>query len=180
MPSVFIGEQSSVYWFYKGFNLRSYAAWLVGVGLCIHGLANALKPGSVGQESTNIYNMTFILVSSNFEYNQRPTLTASPTSRLCRAGSCTTYFVESGQSKSIQEITSTNRRRGNTWPQLKVTSKMTCSFPITSWRRSFSRELISRKDLRLKTRKTWREEQLYEQCLWRRSDTIWRSVLYMM
>jgi NCS1 family nucleobase:cation symporter-1 len=63
MPSVFIGGPQSVYWYWHGFNPRAYAAWMIGVILVVHGVANALKPGTLGPASTNMYNMGFILSS---------------------------------------------------------------------------------------------------------------------
>lgn len=62
-PSVFIGGPQSIYWYWHGFNLRAYAAWLIGVVLVVHGVANSLSPGTLGQASTNIYNMGIILSS---------------------------------------------------------------------------------------------------------------------
>lgn len=63
IPSVFIGGPQSIYWYWHGFNLRAYAAWLIGVVLVVHGVANSLSPGTLGQASTNIYNMGIILSS---------------------------------------------------------------------------------------------------------------------
>jgi nucleobase:cation symporter-1, NCS1 family len=61
MPSVFIGDKASVYWYWRGINLRAYGAWVIGVALVVHGVAGALNPGSVNVASTRIYNMGFIL-----------------------------------------------------------------------------------------------------------------------
>lgn len=63
MPSVFLGGPQSVYWYWHGFNPRAYAAWVIGVVLVVHGVANALNPGTLGVASTNMYNMGFILSS---------------------------------------------------------------------------------------------------------------------
>lgn len=63
IPSVFIGGPQSIYWYWHGFNLRAYAAWLIGVALVVHGVANSLNPGTLGQASTDIYNMGIILSS---------------------------------------------------------------------------------------------------------------------
>lgn len=63
IPSVFIGGPDSIYWYWHGFNLRAYAAWLIGVVLVVHGVANALMPGTLSPASTNIYNMGIILSS---------------------------------------------------------------------------------------------------------------------
>lgn len=63
IPSVFIGGPKSIYWYWHGFNLRAYAAWIIGVALVVHGVANSLNPGTLGQASTNIYNMGIILSS---------------------------------------------------------------------------------------------------------------------
>jgi nucleobase:cation symporter-1, NCS1 family len=61
MPSVFLGGPESVYWYWHGFNIRAYAAWLIGLGLVVHGVAGALKPGSVNAASTHIYSMGFLI-----------------------------------------------------------------------------------------------------------------------
>jgi NCS1 family nucleobase:cation symporter-1 len=63
IPSVFLGGPKGVYWYWHGFNPRAYAAWLVGVVLVVHGVANALHPGSLGVASTRLYNMGFIVSS---------------------------------------------------------------------------------------------------------------------
>jgi len=63
IPSVFLGGPQSIYWYWHGFNLRAYAAWLIGVGLVVHGVANSLAPGTLDPASTNIYNMGIILSS---------------------------------------------------------------------------------------------------------------------
>jgi NCS1 family nucleobase:cation symporter-1 len=62
-PSVFLGGPQSIYWYWHGFNLRAYAAWLIGVVLVVHGVANSLAPGTLDPASTNIYNMGIILSS---------------------------------------------------------------------------------------------------------------------
>jgi NCS1 family nucleobase:cation symporter-1 len=61
IPSVFTPGPKSVYWYWHGFNLRAYAAWIIGVALVVHGVANALHPGSLGVASTRLYNMGFIV-----------------------------------------------------------------------------------------------------------------------
>jgi NCS1 family nucleobase:cation symporter-1 len=61
MPSVFIGDQSSIYWYWRGFNWRAYAAWVVGAALVVHGVGNALNPGTLGIASTRMYNMGFLI-----------------------------------------------------------------------------------------------------------------------
>ncbi|RSH82105.1 hypothetical protein EHS25_006038 [Saitozyma podzolica] len=61
IPSVFTPGPKSVYWYWHGFNLRAYAAWIIGVVLVVHGVANALHPGSLGVASTRLYNMGFIV-----------------------------------------------------------------------------------------------------------------------
>jgi NCS1 family nucleobase:cation symporter-1 len=63
IPSVFKGGPESIYWYWHGFNLRAYAAWLIGVVLVVHGVANSLKPGTLGIASTRIYDMGIILSS---------------------------------------------------------------------------------------------------------------------
>ena len=63
IPSVFIGGPKSIYWYKYGINPRAYVAWLIGVVLVVHGVANALHPGSLGIASTHIYYMGIILSS---------------------------------------------------------------------------------------------------------------------
>ena len=63
IPSVFTPGAPGVYWYTAGVNFRAYVAWLIGVVLVVHGVANALNPGSLNQASTDIYNMGFILSS---------------------------------------------------------------------------------------------------------------------
>ncbi|ORY26801.1 putative allantoin permease [Naematelia encephala] len=61
MPSVFLGGPQGIYWYWHGINPRAYAAWIIGVVLVVHGVANALHPHSLNAASTDIYNMGFIL-----------------------------------------------------------------------------------------------------------------------
>ncbi|KAK8858958.1 hypothetical protein IAR55_003190 [Kwoniella newhampshirensis] len=61
MPSVFTAGPQSIYWYKYGVNPRAFAAWIIGVVLVVHGVANALHPGSLDPASTKIYNMGFIL-----------------------------------------------------------------------------------------------------------------------
>ncbi|KAI5359394.1 Putative purine-cytosine permease [Septoria linicola] len=61
IPSVYRPEAGSPYHYTRGFNLRAYAAWAVGVALVISGISGAIQPGSIDQTAVNIYNCGFIL-----------------------------------------------------------------------------------------------------------------------
>jgi NCS1 family nucleobase:cation symporter-1 len=65
IPSLYSADASSPYYYTKGINFRAYVAWAVGVVLVISGIAGVLKPGSIGIEAVNIYNMSFILSTTS-------------------------------------------------------------------------------------------------------------------
>ena len=60
VPSAYNGSSSSPYWYYHGFNLRMYAAWIAGVVITIHGLAGAYNP-SISAASKHMYTLGFLL-----------------------------------------------------------------------------------------------------------------------
>lgn len=62
IPSFYNSNKTSVYWYNKyGVNFRAFGAWCVGVGLTIHGVANAISAGTVGIASTRMYSLGFLL-----------------------------------------------------------------------------------------------------------------------
>ncbi|KAH8810655.1 putative allantoin permease [Xylogone sp. PMI_703] len=65
VPSLYRPNPSSPYWYIMGFNPRAYAAWAIGVGLTIAGIAGKLSPGSVPTGVVNIYNTSFILSAAS-------------------------------------------------------------------------------------------------------------------
>lgn len=71
IPSFYNPDRSSLFWYNRfGVNFRAVAAWCVGVGLTIHGVANAIKPGTTGIASTRMYKLGFLLsfTSALFSY----------------------------------------------------------------------------------------------------------------
>lgn len=61
VPSLYKASAISPYWYTYGFNWRFYAAWIIGVGISISGIAGVLKPGIVPQILVNLYNMSKLL-----------------------------------------------------------------------------------------------------------------------
>ncbi|EME82746.1 uncharacterized protein MYCFIDRAFT_80362 [Pseudocercospora fijiensis CIRAD86] len=61
VPSLYRPESGSPYYYTRGFNIRAYVAWAVGVVLVISGISGAIKPGSVSQTVVNVDNCGFIL-----------------------------------------------------------------------------------------------------------------------
>ncbi|CAK5272608.1 unnamed protein product [Mycena citricolor] len=61
VPSLYDGSRGSLYWFWGGFNLRAIAAWCVGTGLTISGIAAGFTPGSVNSASVDLYSLGWLL-----------------------------------------------------------------------------------------------------------------------
>ncbi|KIW25907.1 uncharacterized protein PV07_09043 [Cladophialophora immunda] len=62
VPSLYDDSPDSPYFYWKGFNLRMFAAWVAGVVIVIHGLAGSYNP-HFSQASKDMYTMGFILAS---------------------------------------------------------------------------------------------------------------------
>ncbi|KAI8660064.1 hypothetical protein NCS57_00982800 [Fusarium keratoplasticum] len=61
MPDLFEGSSRSLYWYNRGINWRTVAAWLIGTAPSLPGFAASVNPSiSVSQGATNFYNLTFI------------------------------------------------------------------------------------------------------------------------
>lgn len=60
MPSLYNAEPGTPYYYWKGCNLRMYAAWAIGVAFVIHGLAGSYDTGT-SQASVDMYRLGFIL-----------------------------------------------------------------------------------------------------------------------
>ncbi|CAK1356728.1 Allantoin permease [Cercospora beticola] len=61
VPSLYRPEEGSPYYYTKGFNIRAYIAWAIGVGLVISGISGAISPGSISLTAVRIYNCGFVL-----------------------------------------------------------------------------------------------------------------------
>lgn len=61
IPSLFSDSPDAPYTYYKGWNLRTVAAWVAGVAFTVHGIAGSLEPGSVNAASQNMYRLGFLL-----------------------------------------------------------------------------------------------------------------------
>ena len=61
VPSLYRPEPDSPYYYTKGFNFRTYIAWVVGIMLVISGISGAINPGSISETAVNIYNCGFVL-----------------------------------------------------------------------------------------------------------------------
>ncbi|KAM0420344.1 hypothetical protein ACHAPT_011886 [Fusarium lateritium] len=61
MPDLFEGSSMSVYWYNRGINWRTVAAWLIGTAPSLPGFSASVNPSiSVTQGAINFYNLTFI------------------------------------------------------------------------------------------------------------------------
>jgi NCS1 family nucleobase:cation symporter-1 len=60
VPSLYNGHKSSPYWYTGGFNLRTFAAWLIAVVSVIHGLAGNFNI-HYNKASTNIYSIGMLM-----------------------------------------------------------------------------------------------------------------------
>ncbi|OIW28585.1 putative allantoin permease [Coniochaeta ligniaria NRRL 30616] len=60
VPSLYNPRPGGPYYYYKGFNLRMYAAWVIGVAIVIHGLAGSFDKHA-NAASTDMYRLGFIL-----------------------------------------------------------------------------------------------------------------------
>lgn len=60
VPSLYRGAKESPYWYYGGFNLRAFAAWLIAVVSVIHGLAGSFHT-NYNKGSTHIYSIGMLL-----------------------------------------------------------------------------------------------------------------------
>lgn len=61
VPSLYRPDETSPYFYTKGFNFRIYLAWVAGIVLVISGISGAINPGSISQTAVNIYNTGFLL-----------------------------------------------------------------------------------------------------------------------
>lgn len=61
MPSLYVTDDSSPYFYFRGFNLRAFGSWVIAIALVIPGVSGAINPGSIGQAAVHIYNMGFLL-----------------------------------------------------------------------------------------------------------------------
>ncbi|RFU27486.1 hypothetical protein B7463_g8855, partial [Scytalidium lignicola] len=60
IPSLYKGSSSSPYWYYGGFNIRAFVAWVIGVAVVINGLAGAFqKDYNIG--SKHLYSLGMLL-----------------------------------------------------------------------------------------------------------------------
>lgn len=59
IPSLYRPEAGSPYYYTGGFNLRVFAAWIVGVVLVISGISGTINPGSISQTAVNVYYLGF-------------------------------------------------------------------------------------------------------------------------
>ncbi|KAL1845917.1 hypothetical protein VTK73DRAFT_413 [Phialemonium thermophilum] len=61
VPSLYSTAPDSPYFYFHGFNLRAFGAWIVAIALVIPGVSGALNPGSINITSVHIYNLGFLL-----------------------------------------------------------------------------------------------------------------------
>lgn len=61
VPSLYSTTSESPYFYYRGFNLRAFASWIIAIALVIPGVAGAINPGSIGVAAVRMYNMGFLL-----------------------------------------------------------------------------------------------------------------------
>jgi NCS1 family nucleobase:cation symporter-1 len=54
-------EDSSPYFYTKGFNIRAFGSWAAAIILVIPGVSGALHAGSIGEAAVHIYNLGFLL-----------------------------------------------------------------------------------------------------------------------
>lgn len=60
VPSLYKGDSGSPYWYYGGFNIRTFVAWAIGVAVVINGLAGSFqKSYNVG--SKHLYSLGMLL-----------------------------------------------------------------------------------------------------------------------
>ncbi|KAF2091730.1 hypothetical protein K490DRAFT_9817, partial [Saccharata proteae CBS 121410] len=85
VPSLYRCDPSSPYYYVRGFNLRFYAAWTVGVVLSLPGLAGSIHPSispssssSSSSASTHLFSLTFILSATSSALTYTLLATISP------------------------------------------------------------------------------------------------------
>ncbi|EGV61715.1 hypothetical protein PSN45_000406 [Yamadazyma tenuis] len=62
IPSFYNPDGTGVFWYNKlGVNWRAMAAWVIGCGFTISGVANSVTPGSIGIAAVRIYQLGFLL-----------------------------------------------------------------------------------------------------------------------
>lgn len=60
VPSLYDPKPGATYSYWKGFNLRMYGAWAIGVAMVIHGLAGSYH-AHTSEGSVDMYHLGFIL-----------------------------------------------------------------------------------------------------------------------
>ncbi|OKL60918.1 hypothetical protein UA08_03181 [Talaromyces atroroseus] len=61
VPSLYTRAPGTPYAYWHGWNPRALVAWVCGVAFVVHGVAGSLHPGSVGEASTHMYQLGFLL-----------------------------------------------------------------------------------------------------------------------
>jgi NCS1 family nucleobase:cation symporter-1 len=61
LSDLYVPNESSIYWYWHGFNWRAFASWLVGIAPALPGFINAVNPSiSVPAGAQNIFYIAYI------------------------------------------------------------------------------------------------------------------------